>query len=203
MTSAQEGLKRLRAGNERYVSGSLNIAKLFSSERRSLFLKEQKPFAVILACSDSRVPVEIIFAQGLGDLFVIRVAGNIAGPSQIGSIEFAVKSWSVPLVVVLGHSMCGAVSAALESLKETRENFSPNIHSIFTQINTSIKHLAGSEVHEHETLLQKAVQANIQASIKQLYDGSEILKQRVDKQELLILGAEYSLKTARVNFHEA
>ena len=122
MISTREALERLREGNRRFVSGMRRNATLTNQTRRSELAAGQEPFAIILGCSDSRVPAEIVFDQGLGDLFVIRVAGNIVASSQIGSVEFAAERFSIPLVVVLGHSRCGAVLATLEELMRSKEN---------------------------------------------------------------------------------
>src|SRR5438045_3804888 len=116
MISAREALGRLREGNSRFVSGALSRETLTSQTRRSELAAGQEPFAIILGCSDSRVPAEIVFDQGLGDLFVVRVAGNIVAPSQIASVEFAAERFGTPLVVVLGHSRCGAMLATVEEL---------------------------------------------------------------------------------------
>ena len=212
MISAKEALERLKQGNQRYISGSFRTGKLFTSEKRSLSAKKgQTPFAVILACSDSRVPVEVIFDQGIGDLFVIRVAGNVAGPSQIASIEFAISSWQTPLFLVMGHSMCGAVTAVLNSLKEAKAKerlSSPNMPSILSQIELAIstmrKSLKKNENYKEEraSLIKKAVRANVESSMREASRHSEILQKAVDKGKLLILGAEYSLEKGLVEFYE-
>ena len=118
MISAHEALQCLREGNQRFTSGVLSLESLMSPSRRTELVEDQKPFAIILGCSDSRVPAEMVFDQGLGDLFMIRVAGNVVAPSQIGSVEFATEWFGKQLVVVLGHSWCGAVSATLEDLTQ-------------------------------------------------------------------------------------
>ena len=168
---------------------------------RSGLAQGQAPFAVVVGCSDSRVPPEIVFDQGLGDLFVIRVAGNIVAPSQIGSVEFAAENFGCQLVVVLGHSNCGAVSATLEQLQHSEEARSENLRSIVDRISPSVEGLLESDLKDNpEALLEAAVEANIRASVKQLRQGSDILKQLVESRELLIVGAEYSLQTGVVNF---
>jgi carbonic anhydrase len=201
MVTAASALDRLRAGNRRYVEGNLNSESLASPARRNMLVGDQKPFAIILGCSDSRVPGEMIFDQGLGDLFVIRVAGNIVAPSQIGSVEFAAENFGCQLVVVLGHSGCGAVSATLEQLQHPEETRSKNLSSIVDRISPSIEGLLESDLKgKPEALLEAAVEANIRASVKQLRQGSDILKQLVETRKLLIVGAEYSLKTGEVAF---
>jgi len=199
MITAGSALDRLRAGNRRFVEGNLSSEILASPARRNMLIGDQKPFAIILGCSDSRVPLEIIFDQGLGDLFVIRVAGNIVAPSQIGSIEYAAEQFGCRLVLVLGHSHCGAVIATLEQLQHAEEARSENLRSIVGRISPSVEGLLASELRQDPAaLLDAAVQANIRASVKQLRQGSEILKRLVQKKELLIVGAEYSLQTGVV-----
>jgi carbonic anhydrase len=203
MISADEALDRLRAGNSRFVDGNLNSEILASPARRNALIVDQKPFAIILGCSDSRVPGEIIFDQGLGDLFVIRVAGNVVAPSQIGSIEYAAEQFGCQLVVVLGHSNCGAVTATLDQLQRPDENRSRNLRSIVGRIQPSVEGLLQTDVrHDPEQLLHAAVHANIRASVEQLRHGSEILELLVQSGDIRIVGAEYSLKTGIIEFFE-
>ena len=199
MISTEEALNRLRKGNKRFVSDSsiFNNAPSHKSRRHSL-AEDQDPFAIILGCSDSRVPSEIVFDQGVGDLFVIRVAGNIVAPSQIGSIEFAVERFGARLVVVMGHSRCGAIQAALNGLKCPSEDQSKNLRSIIDRIRPSLELLDIDQ--DPETILQQAVRANIHSSVSQLQQESRVLEQLVREGDLLILGAEYSLDTGIVNF---
>ncbi len=199
MISSEEALNRLRKGNERFVSDSsiFNNALSHKSRRHSL-AEDQDPFAIILGCSDSRVSSEIVFDQGLGDLFVVRVAGNIVAPSQIGSIEFAVERFGARLVVVMGHSRCGAIQATLDSLRRPSEDQSRNLRSIIDRIRPSLELLDMDQ--DPEITLQQAVRANIHSSVSQLQYESRILEQLIKKSDLLILGAEYSLDTGIVNF---
>jgi carbonic anhydrase len=201
MVSAEQALKRLTVGNQRFVEGNLNSEILASPARRNMLIGDQNPFAIILGCSDSRVPLEMIFDQGLGDLFVIRVAGNIVAPSQIGSIEYAAEQFGCRLVVVLGHSNCGAVIATLEQLQHSEEARSRNLRSIVGRISPSVERLLDSELRQDPAaLLRASVHANILASVEQLHHGSEILEHLVQKRKLLIVGAEYSLETGEVEF---
>ena len=199
MISSEEALNRLRKGNERFVSDSsiFNNALSHKSRRHSL-AEDQDPFAIILGCSDSRVSSEIVFDQGLGDLFVVRVAGNIVAPSQIGSIEFAVERFGARLVVVMGHSRCGAIQATLDSLRRPSEDQSRNLRSIIDRIRPSLELLDMDQ--DPEITLQQAVRANIHSSVSQLQHESRVLEQLIKKSDLLILGAEYSLDTGIVNF---
>ena len=203
MIPAQEALKRLREGNRRFASDVSSRDMLMSPTRRRSLMTGQEPFAIILGCSDSRVPAEIVFDQGLGDLFVIRVAGNIVAPSQVGSVEFAAARFATRLVVVLGHSQCGAVLATLEELQRPTENQSPNLHSIVDRVRPSVEALLETELrHDPEALVRQAVRANIRASTNQLRHGSEILENLIRKEGLLVVGAEYSLETGVVHFFD-
>ena len=202
MISAREALARLREGNRRFASGDRSRGALTSPSLRDL-AEGQQPFAAILGCSDSRVPVEIVFDQGLGDLFVIRVAGNIVAPSQVGSVEFAAERFGTRLVVVLGHSRCGAILATLEELQRPTENQSRNLRSIVDRVRPSVEGLLASGLrHGDETLVQRAVRANIRASVDHLRHGSEVIEQLIKRDGLRVVGAEYSLETGVVDFFE-
>ncbi|MGH7489635.1 MAG: carbonic anhydrase, partial [bacterium] len=164
---------------------------------------DQKPFAVILGCSDARVPAEIVFDQGLGDLFVIRVAGNIVAPSLVGSVEFAAERFGTPLVVVLGHSQCGAILATLEELRAPKENPSRNLRSIVDRVRPSVEGLLETDLRfDLEALVKQAVRANIRVSANHLRHGSQILEQLIQNDRLLVVGAEYSLETGAVEFFD-
>jgi carbonic anhydrase len=203
MISAWEALERLRDGNDRFASDLRSRDTLTGHMRRAELLAGQEPFAIILGCSDSRVPAEIVFDQGLGDLFVIRVAGNIVAPSQIGSVEFAAERTGARLVVVLGHSMCGAVLATLEQLERPQESRSPNLRAIVDRVRPSVEALLASEhSHDDEAFVQQAVRANILASVNQLQHGSPILEQLIRRDGLVVVGADYSLETGRVDFFD-
>jgi carbonic anhydrase len=203
MILASESLERLREGNRRFASDVRGSAALVTQTRRSELAEGQEPFAIILGCSDSRVPAEIVFDQGLGDLFVIRVAGNIVASSQIGSVEFAAERFGTPLVVVLGHSRCGAVLATLEELMRPREKQSRNLRSIVDRIRPSVEGLLATKLsHDSEALVQHAVRANIRASANQVRHGSEVLEELIQKGRVLVVGAEYSLETGCVDFFD-
>jgi len=203
MISAREALERLQEGNRRFVSGVRNSDTLTSQTRRSELAAGQEPFAIILGCSDSRVPAEIVFDQGLGDLFVIRVAGNIVASSQIGSVEFAAARFGTPLVVVLGHSRCGAILATLEELMRARENQSRNLRSIVDRIRPSVETLLATDLrHDPDALVRHAVRANVRVSASHLRHGSEVLEQLIQRDRLLIVSAEYCLETGVVDFFD-
>jgi carbonic anhydrase len=198
--AASEALERLREGNRRFVSDLAKADGLSSRSRRAELVTGQRPFAIILGCSDSRVPAEIVFDQGLGDLFVIRVAGNIVAPSQIGSVEFAAERFGTRLVVVLGHSQCGAVLATLEELQRPRESQSRNLRSIVDRIRPSVEGLLITELRSDlNALVSAAVRANVRASANQLRHGSQVLERLIEDDGLIVVGAEYSLETGLVD----
>jgi carbonic anhydrase len=199
--SAHEALQLLREGNSRFVSGAARRAFPRSVQES---IDKQAPFAVILGCSDSRVPVETVFDQGPGDLFVIRVAGNVVAPTQIGSVEFAATRFGTRLVVVLGHTWCGAVSAALEDRRESKQVRSPNLESILDRIRPSIEEVVKTEpADDRETLTRAVVRANVLCSTSNLRSGSRVLDKLAESEGLVFVGAEYSLENGRVDFFEA
>ncbi len=203
MIPAPEALALLREGNRRFVAEVRNRDGVASQARRRALVDGQEPFAIILGCSDSRVPAEIVFDQGLGDLFVIRVAGNIVAPSQIGSVEFAAEQFKTRLVVVLGHTQCGAIEATIDQLQRRTEDQSRNLRSIVDRVRPAISSLLETELrHEPAALLHHAVRANIRMSADHLRHGSEILEQLIASEGLLIVGAEYSLETGEVEFFD-
>ena len=203
MILAREALALLQEGNHRFVSDIGNREAITGRARRLQLAATQEPFAAILGCSDSRVPVEIVFDQGLGDLFVIRVAGNIVAPSQIGSVEFAAEQFGTRLVVVLGHTQCGAIQTTLQQLQRPIENQSRNLRSIVDLIRPSVEGLLATELrHDLDALGRAAVRANIRASVQHLRHGSDIIEQLIRKAGLLVVGAEYSLQTGVVDFFD-
>lgn len=203
MIKALEALERLREGNQRFVSDIKNLNSMPSHARRIQLASGQEPFAIILGCSDSRVPAELVFDQGLGDLFVIRVAGNIVAPSQIGSVEFAAGQFGTRLVVVLGHTNCGAISATLDELRRPTANQSRNLRSIVDRVRPSVQTLLETDLkNDPHALMHQAVRANIRASANQLRHGSEILENLIQNDGLLVVGAEYSLETGEVEFFD-
>jgi carbonic anhydrase len=203
MIPSAEALERLKAGNRRFVADARSEDGVSSPTRRNQVAAGQEPFAIILGCSDSRVPAEIVFDQGLGDLFVIRVAGNIVAASQVGSVEFAASRFATRLVVVLGHSQCGAILATLEEIQQTSDHQSRNLRSIVDRIRPSVEVLLATELkRDPEALVREAVRANIRASVNHLRHGSQILEQLVQENGLQVVGAEYSLESGVVEFFE-
>jgi len=202
MSTAREALERLREGNRRFATGEL-AADTRPTHSRVVASASQAPFAIILGCSDSRVPCELIFGQGLGDLFVIRVAGNIVAPSQVGSVEFAAASFGTKLVVVLGHSGCGAILATLDELQRPVQKQSPNLRSIVDRVRPSVEGLLGTDLKDdRDALVHHAVRANIRSSADHLRHGSEILESLIRTEGLRVVGAEYSLETGMVDFFD-
>ena len=202
MIDARTALQRLREGNRRFNDGASQTT-LGNRLHRGELAEGQAPFAIILGCSDSRVPAEIVFDQGLGDLFVIRVAGNIVASSQVGSAEFAAERFGTRLIVVLGHSRCGAVSATVEELLRPRENQSPNLRSIVDRVRPSVETLLETPLrHDHDALVHHAVRANVRASCNHLRHGSAVLERLIEKEGLCVVGAEYSLETGEVEFFD-
>jgi carbonic anhydrase len=201
--TASEALERLRAGNIRFASNLRGGGGFSSHTRRAELTTRQEPLAIVLGCSDSRVPAEIVFDQGLGDLFVIRVAGNIVAPSQVGSVEFAAARFGTRLVIVLGHSQCGAVLATLDELEQPTENQSRNLRSIVDRVRPSVEGLLATSLrHDRAGLVTEAVRANIRASVDQLRHGSHVLEQLIQDDGLRVIGAEYSLETGVVEFFD-
>ena len=203
MIPATEALKQLIEGNRRFAGGIPAMGMRTGQSERIKLVDGQRPKAVIVGCSDSRVPAEIIFDQGLGDLFVIRVAGNIVAPSQVGSVEFAASQFQTRLVVVLGHSNCGAIKATLDHLQQPQEGQSPNIFSIIDRVRPAIQPLLDTEhAFDQDALMKHAVRANIRASATHLRHGSAIIENEIEHAGLMVVGAEYSLETGEVDFFE-
>ncbi len=198
--SAREAFARLVEGNQRYRNNVRSVDSLLSHALRNV--ESQRPFAIVLGCSDSRAPAEIVFDQGLGDLFVIRVAGNIVAPSQVGSVEFAAERFGTRLVVVMGHSSCGAIDAALEAVMRQEGPASKNLMSIVDRVRPSVEHLVQTElVRDPARLRKEAMRANVRRSVSHLRHGSEILE-RLANDGLRVVGAELELTTGEVNFFD-
>lgn len=203
MLSALDALERLKEGNRRFAAGVRSVDALMSQTRRVELVAGQRPFAVILGCSDSRVPVEIVFDEGLGSLFVIRVAGNVVASSQIGSVEFAAAQFGTRLVVVLGHTFCGAIQATLDELQRPTERQSRNLHSIVDRVRPAVEGLLATDLRgDPDALVQQAVRANVRMAANHLRYGSGVLEQLIQDDGLLVVGAEYSLETGLVDFFD-
>ena len=202
MLTALEAFRRLKEGNLRFTGSMTGDAQLQSPRRTSLS-KATEPFAIILGCSDARVPAEIIFDQGLGDLFVIRVAGNIVASSLVGSVEFAVERFGTRRGVVVGHTQCGAIAATLETLLDPGASPSRNLQSIVDRVRPSVEGLLATNLrNDLPALAAQAVRANIRTSVNHLRHGSPVLERLIERDGLLVVGAEYSLETGEVDFFE-
>jgi len=203
MITGLEGLGRLREGNARFVANQMRTLEHAHESRRAELVSGQAPFAIVLGCSDSRVPAELVFDQGFGDLFVIRVAGNIVAPSQVGSVEFAAERYGTSLVVVMGHSQCGAILATLEELTGGAASTSGNLRSIVDRVRPSVSTvIAAARGTDPNALVSLAVRANVRASVDHLRHGSALLERLIERNGLLIVGAEYSLETGVVDFFD-
>lgn len=193
MLNPADAMELLRQGNRRFVAGERVEHDSLTPEGRARLTAGQSPVAAVLACSDSRVPVEMVFDQGVGDLFVIRVAGNVVDATQAGSVEFAVEALGTRLVVVLGHSGCGAVSAALHEEASGERSTSPSLRAVLDRIAPAIRGM--SDVDE-------AVRANVDRAVQELLDASDILRARAEEGGLRVVGAEYDLESGAVDFHQ-
>ena len=203
MLTAQEALERLKSGNARFVKGETTQQKLLTHQERAEMASEQNPFAIVLGCSDSRVPAEMVFDQGLGDLFVIRVAGNVVAPSQVGSVEFAAERYDCAVVVVLGHSHCGAIQATIDTLMNPDQPPSSNLMSIVNRVRPSVEILMQTDLKDDlKKLSAHAVRSNVFASVNQLRHGSTVLENLIEKGKMIVVGAEYSLETGEVTFFD-
>ena len=186
-----EAISRLKDGNSRYTNGNQQHPHQ-STEQRVELIKSQHPFAIVVGCADSRVPPEIVFDQGLGDLFVLRVAGNVIDDHSLGSIEYAVDHLAVRLIVVLGHQSCGAVKAAKDTIAAKTEA-PAHIQSLVTAIQPAVE----ATVHGD---LETTVKANVKDVVQALRSSTPVLKPKVDSGELRVLGAYYNLDTGAVSF---
>jgi carbonic anhydrase len=200
--SAASALQKLREGNARFAANARGTGTLITAARRAKLTGAQEPFAIVLGCSDSRVPVELVFNQGPGDLFVIRVAGNIVAPSLIGSVEFAADRFGTRLVVVLGHSSCGAIQATIEELHRPTKQ-SPYLKAIVDRIRPGVEGLVSAGANDGALAVEHAAMtANVRASVDQLRHGSAIIENLIANDGLVVTGAWYSLETGRVEFLE-
>jgi carbonic anhydrase len=203
MLTAVEALERLKKGNQRFVEGQTQNQRLLTHQERAKMAETQEPFAIVLGCSDSRVPAEMVFDQGLGDLFVIRVAGNIVAPSQVGSVEFAAESFNCPLVIVLGHTHCGAIDSTIEALRHPEQPPSVNLMSIVNRVRPSVEILMQTELKDDlKKLSVHAIRSNVFASVNQLRHGSAVLESLIAKGKLKVVGAEYSIENGEVTFFD-
>lgn len=203
MLSAVEALKELQAGNARFVAGLKGDAQTQHQSRKPELRETQEPIAIILGCSDARVPAEIVFDQALGELFVIRVAGNIVASSQVGSVEFAASAFGTRLVVVLGHTQCGAIQSTISELQQPSENQSKNLRSIVDRVQPSVETLLATDLKDdYDELVRQSVRANVRVSVNHLRNGSAVLESLIASDGLRIIGAEYAIETGQVDFFD-
>lgn len=204
MIDADQALERLKRGNVRFATGASRRGSLDPRVQREATVDGQHPIAAVLGCSDSRVPVDMVFDQDLGDLFVIRVAGNIAAPSQIGSMEFAAAKFGTRLVVVLGHTRCGAVKAAVEELRKPLADPSPNLRAIMDRIQPAVRELVTAKPGANiDDLVEQAVKVNVQRAAQDLRGSSSVIEKLIEEQGLRIVGATYALETGYVEFFDS
>lgn len=202
----KEALERLRQGNQRFAAGLRSVDSLaITADRRQQLAEDgQKPFAIVLACADSRVPAEIVFDCGLGQLFVVRVAGNIVAPSLIGSIEFAAENFGTQLCVVMGHSQCGAVSAAINSVLSGKRPPSDNIQKIVLEIAPSVRaSLSTGLSGKSDELLVQTTKRNVEHSVAKLLEESNVITRLTEEGRLRLVGATYDLHSGLVDFFDA
>lgn len=201
--NADQALQRLKEGNQRFVAGVSMEDRRYGPPGTLGVVQQQEPIAIVLGCSDARVPAEMVFDQGLGDLFVIRVAGNVVAPSQVDSVEFAASQFGTRLVVVLGHTQCGAVLATIDEMRRAEAERSQALRSIVDRVRPAIESLISeTDGDDPEDLIARAVRANILASVGHLRQGSEGIRRLIAEEGLQIVGAEYSLQTGIVEFLE-
>ena len=202
-TEAFDALARLREGNRRFIANVRGIDALLSQHRRAELADRHKPFAIVLGCSDSRAPAEIVFDQGLGDLFVIRVAGNIVAPSQNASVEFAAQRFGIPLVVLMGHTRCGAIEATLEAISRPEDESLHPLRSIVDRVRPAIEPLTFTDLARHpDELRRQCVRANVRAGANHLRHGSPAIEKLVLDQRVTVVGAEYDLESGLVDFFD-
>lgn len=195
VTSGDKALQLLKDGNKRFITEELAVKDLSKAKRDEL-AAGQKPFAIILSCSDSRVPPELIFDQGLGDLFVVRVAGNVNDQITLGSIEYAAEHLKVPLLVVLGHSKCGAIKATVQG-----GDVPPNIAAIAEKISPAVK-VARQNNKEEDAIVEAAATENVKNVIKDAEDNSALLKELIESKKLQVIGAKYDTRSGKVEFFD-
>ena len=196
MLSAEKSLERLKEGNRRFVSGEITGLATFGPKDREQLVIGQQPFAIILGCSDSRVPIELLFDQGFGDLFVIRIAGNIVARSQLGSVEYAIQELGVKLVVVMGHAHCGAVSAAITASSDGVVPNAEHLNYVVEKIKPSL--LVDGD--NQEITLDNSIRSNTRRSVQCLKSESAIIKKHAEKNDICILPAHFSINTGEVEF---
>lgn len=199
--SIRTSLDLLIEGNQRFARGLRSIETIPTLQTlRELAENGQKPFAIVVACSDSRVPTEILFDRGPGDLFVIRVAGNVVTPAIIASVEYAAQMFETSLCVVMGHSKCGAVQAAIDSIDKGVQGHSPNIQSLLKRIHPAVKRAEMFQDDSRENFVNRCTFENVGRSMRTLLRKSDVLTKLKETGKFAVLGAHYDLHTGVVSF---
>ncbi|TWJ19412.1 carbonic anhydrase [Geobacter argillaceus] len=193
--TADEALQKLLEGNKRYVEQQMTGQKLSDAHTRETLATSQHPYAIILSCSDSRVPPEIVFDKGLGEVFVVRVAGNVPDPVVLGSVEYAAEHLGSPLVVVLGHERCGAVTAAVEAKGKPEGNLGAIIKTIAPAVKQARTEYKGAD---KAALVETAIDDNVKLVAANLTKQSSLLKHLVKEGKLKIVAAKYDLDDGQV-----
>ena len=196
--SADEAIKRLMDGNERYTESNMTACLQTTKETRKILSKGQKPYAVILSCSDSRVPPEIVFDKTFGEIFVIRVAGNVPDPIVLGSIEYAIEHFGSPLIMVLGHQRCGAVTASVDAHGKPEGNIGAIIKAITPSVKKARQEAKGKSKEE---LVEKVVDYNIHLAAENILKQSPMIRHMVAKGKVKIVKAKYDLDDGKVTLH--
>ena len=203
MIAPEDALQRLQEGNARFVSGDIASGSQHYRVSREQIVAAQEPFAIVVGCSDSRVPVEIVFDQGLGDLFVIRIAGNVVSKTQLGSIEFAALEYGTRLVVVLGHTGCGAMAAAAATVQGGKDPGSDNLRLLVEQVRPAVMRAVDVDGDVASAAFADRVgRENVRHSVEVIQTGSGVIRRLVEDDGLLVVGAEYSLATGSVAFFD-
>lgn len=198
-----EALERLKKGNNRFVSGLRSTESLLGNEKlKDLSKNGQKPFAIVLSCSDSRVPAELLFDCGFGDLFVIRVAGNVVQPTQIASIEYAAKVLGASLCVVMGHSKCGAVQAALDTESGKAPDLGPNIDFLIELIRPSVQRSLKEKTTSNMSLLDRCIHENVHSTSKEVLEKSSLLRGLASEEHFHVVNAVFQLESGKVEFFD-
>jgi carbonic anhydrase len=198
--NALEALDRLRAGNARFAAHVISIDSLTRHLDRAALMKAQQPFAILLGCSDSRAPAELVFDQGLGDLFVIRVAGNVVSPSQVGSVEFAAERYGVRLIIIMGHTLCGAVDATIDAVEQAQATVSDGLMSIVERVRPAVEAARLAGASDRAAVARAATRINVKMAVEHLRHGSPLLERLISHEGLMVIGAEYDLGTGKVEF---
>lgn len=200
--NSKQAVERLTLGNERFINGVRSVDSMLAHlKMKDLAENGQKPFAVILTCSDSRSPVELIFDQGLGDLFVVRVAGNVIAPSLLASIEFAVANFGSPAIVVLGHTLCGAIKATCSHVQEPSTPLpSAHLEELVGRIRPAVEATQRDTLIDHPEFIYKATLQNVRRSMRLITEQSQIVRNLMAEGKVSVEGAVLDIATGVVKW---